>query len=146
MHTRGLVIGISGGLDSAVVSFLGVKALGAHKVKGLFLPERDTEATSRHHARLIAEKGGFSLKEIDLTPPLEKLGCYRGTVAQLTRSKAITRMAFWSLQHLVQIDPDQVTLGETVSAALNQAIAFYRLKQRLRMAVLYQYAEQAAYR
>ena len=39
-NARGLIIGVSGGLDSAVGAFLGVKALGPAKVHGLFLSEK----------------------------------------------------------------------------------------------------------
>ncbi|HOI35031.1 MAG TPA: hypothetical protein PLU98_07300, partial [Mesotoga infera] len=41
---RGAVIGISGGIDSAVVGKLAVEALGRQRVFGLLLPERDSSA------------------------------------------------------------------------------------------------------
>lgn len=39
-NAKGLIIGVSGGLDSAVGAFLGVKALGPAKVYGLFYLKR----------------------------------------------------------------------------------------------------------
>ena len=42
----GCVLGNSGGIDSALVAFLAVRALGKDKVKLLFLPERDTHKDS----------------------------------------------------------------------------------------------------
>ncbi len=138
----GLVIGISGGLDSAVVAFLGVRALGADKIKALFLPERDTAAESYSCAREITAAASLKLEEIDLTPTLETLGCYEGAVAGITGNKVLNRLAFWSLHHLFKIDPYRITLKKTDIAPLNRAIALLRLKHRLRMAVLYKHAEQ----
>ena len=39
---KGIVIGISGGIDSAVVAALAVRAIGPDKVLGLVLPERES--------------------------------------------------------------------------------------------------------
>ncbi|HMW72928.1 MAG TPA: hypothetical protein PKD17_13975, partial [Cellvibrionaceae bacterium] len=41
INRRGLVVGISGGVDSAVSAALCVKAIGANKVFGLLMPEQD---------------------------------------------------------------------------------------------------------
>ena len=42
LHRRGLVVSISGGIDSAVCAALAVRAIGASKVFGLLQPERDS--------------------------------------------------------------------------------------------------------
>ena len=91
---------------------------------------------------MVAKEAGFSLEEIDLTPALDSLGCYRGAVAGLARSKAVNRLAFWSMRRLFGADPYRTTLEGTDNPVLNQAMAFFRLKHRLRMAVLYRRAEQ----
>jgi len=140
--SRGLVVGISGGLDSAVVTSLGARALGADRVKGLFLPERDTEADSYACAREVAEATGIRYEEFNLTPALEQLGCYKGAVAEAIRNKTINRLAIWGLNRFFNIDPYRVTLEKTDNRTLNRAIAVFRLKHRLRMAVLYQHADQ----
>ncbi|MGQ9780327.1 MAG: NAD(+) synthase [Bacillota bacterium] len=106
------------------------------------MPERDTAPESYRHARMVAKQAGFSLEEIDLTPALASLGCYRGPVAGFARSKAVNRLAFWSMHRLFGTDPYLTTLEGTDNPVLNQAMAFFRLKHRLRMAVLYQRAEQ----
>ncbi|HPP71043.1 MAG TPA: NAD(+) synthase, partial [Pseudothermotoga sp.] len=54
----GVVIGVSGGIDSAVVAHLCVKALGKNKVFGLILPERDSSRDSVRDAVLVCESIG----------------------------------------------------------------------------------------
>ena len=67
----GLVVGLSGGLDSAVSAALGARALGREKVLGLVMPcgssGRDTE-----DGLAIAGHIGMDTKVIDLTPVLEE--------------------------------------------------------------------------
>ena len=44
LKRRGLVVAISGGIDSSVCAALAVRALGADKVFGLLMPERDSSS------------------------------------------------------------------------------------------------------
>lgn len=67
---RGVVIGISGGVDSAVTAALCVKALGADKVLGLIMPERESNPKSRPYAEKLARELGIRTEYIDLTPIL----------------------------------------------------------------------------
>ena len=46
-HKRGVVLGLSGGVDSSVCAALAVQALGPHKVFGLLMPERDSSSGRR---------------------------------------------------------------------------------------------------
>ena len=46
MHRRGAVVGVSGGVDSAVILALCVRALGKERVLGLRLPERESQPSS----------------------------------------------------------------------------------------------------
>jgi NAD+ synthase len=74
---KGVVIGLSGGLDSAVVAYLCVRALTPNRVHGLILPERDSDPRSMEDARGLAEELGIEAEEINLTPILSALGAYR---------------------------------------------------------------------
>ena len=52
LRRRGLVVAISGGIDSSACAALAVRALGKERVHCLILPERDSDpdsATSRSH-------------------------------------------------------------------------------------------------
>ena len=60
---RRAVVGVSGGVDSAVSVALASEALGAANVLGLFTPYRVSSEESRRHARLVAERFGFQNKK-----------------------------------------------------------------------------------
>lgn len=73
---KGVVVGISGGVDSALVTALCARALGAERVFGLLLPERESSPVSEPYAREQAEALGVNVERIDLTPMLSALGVY----------------------------------------------------------------------
>lgn len=68
----GVVLGVSGGVDSCTNAAVTSLAIGGDKVLGLFLPEQETyNPTDLEHAKLVAEKFGFHLETVDITPVLE---------------------------------------------------------------------------
>lgn len=69
---KGVVLGLSGGIDSSVTAALSALALGGDKVLGLMLPEQETyNAQDFEHAKLVAEKFGVKTEVIDITPTLK---------------------------------------------------------------------------
>jgi len=76
LRKRGVVVAISGGIDSAVCAALAVKALGRSKVFGLLLPERESSPDSTTRGRELVETLGIEHLEVDITPVLIALGCY----------------------------------------------------------------------
>ena len=77
LRRRGLVVAISGGIDSACVAALAARALGPRRVFGLLLPERDSEGVSTRYGRRLCEKLGIDYQLVDMAPVLEATGCYR---------------------------------------------------------------------
>jgi NAD+ synthase len=73
---RGIVVGLSGGVDSAVAAALSVRALGPDRVYAVLLPERDSNPVSREYGSLMAETLGVRCDEVDLTAVLERFGVY----------------------------------------------------------------------
>ncbi len=66
---KGLVIGLSGGVDSSVTACLAVKALGPERVKALIMPDyRTTPKSDVEDAWMIAEKLGIEAREVDIAP------------------------------------------------------------------------------
>ncbi|MEM3622217.1 MAG: NAD+ synthase [Candidatus Bathyarchaeia archaeon] len=69
---KGIVLGLSGGIDSSTTAALSALAIGGNKVLGLILPEKETyETKDVKHAKLVAKKFGFKTKTIDITSTLE---------------------------------------------------------------------------
>lgn len=77
LHRRGLVVAISGGIDSSVCAALAVKAVGKKKVQGLLLPERDSSSSSTDRGRALAEHLGIDYIVHDIADTLEAIGCYK---------------------------------------------------------------------
>ncbi len=73
---KGVVLGLSGGIDSSVVVSLAVRALGKQRVLGLFMPERDSSDDALRLGRMIASHVGIDAIVEDIAPALTALGCY----------------------------------------------------------------------
>ncbi|WP_414653540.1 NAD+ synthase [Gemmatimonas sp.] len=65
------VIGISGGVDSAVTAALAVRALGASNVIGVRLPYRTSSAESLDHAQLVIDALGIESRTLDISPAVD---------------------------------------------------------------------------
>jgi NAD+ synthase len=76
LKKRGLVLGLSGGIDSSVSFALAIRAVGAKNVFGLFMPEDDSDPESLRLGRLVAETFGADAAVEDIGPTLKALGCY----------------------------------------------------------------------
>ena len=65
------VIGVSGGVDSALSAFLAVKALGKENVILISMPYRESSRESIEDARLVGKVLGAEFHEIDITPQID---------------------------------------------------------------------------
>jgi NAD+ synthase len=156
LDKRGVVLGLSGGLDSTVCAYLCVRALGRRRVRTLILPERDSDPQNTRHAEQVAEALGLWPTCIDLTPMLSQLGVHdlfskeqvgdRRTIevalhwfARLTRQPSAFGTGIEFLY-----GPDAGLLRRLAHRLLwrpaGQVHAFILTKVRLRMLVLYQHA------
>jgi len=69
---EGVVLGVSGGLDSSATAALASLSLGGHKVLGIAMPEEETyDVTDIQHAKLLAKKFGFNLQIVDISSTLK---------------------------------------------------------------------------
>jgi NAD+ synthase len=86
LHKRGVVVAMSGGIDSSCCAALAVHALGPKKVFGMLLPERDSSDFSSQRGHVLAKHLGIEYQVHDIAPALEGLGCYQ------QRDEAIRRV------------------------------------------------------
>ena len=76
LRRRGVVVAVSGGIDSACVAALAARALGPERVFALLLPERDSSSESLVYGRALCERLGIAFELKDIAPVLEAAGCY----------------------------------------------------------------------
>jgi NAD+ synthase len=76
LHRRGLVIGISGGIDSSVTAALCARAIGPERVIGLQMPERHSADDTLKLSGLLADHLGIQKVVWAITPILEAVGYY----------------------------------------------------------------------
>jgi NAD+ synthase len=67
------VLGLSGGIDSALSCYLAVKALGADNVLAIRMPYQASSQGSLDHAQLIIDDLGMPSETVDITPMVEPL-------------------------------------------------------------------------
>jgi NAD+ synthase len=88
---RRVVMGLSGGIDSAAVAALAAEAMGPGNVTALFMPYRTSSAESSEHARLVASTFGVALEEIDISPQVDAYFARTGDVDRVRRGNKMAR-------------------------------------------------------
>jgi NAD+ synthase len=70
-HSEGVVVGLSGGVDSALSAALATTALGTDRVYAFMLPHRTSSPDSLADAKAVAEALGLATREIDISPMVD---------------------------------------------------------------------------
>ncbi len=65
------IVGLSGGVDSAVVALLAADAFGAENVRAVLMPYRTSSPLSRSHAEAVAAKAGIPTELVDISPMVD---------------------------------------------------------------------------
>ena len=73
---RGVIVALSGGIDSSVVAALCVRAFGKERVFGLLMPEKDSSEDTVKLSQLLVEHLNIPYNYEDITPILKSVGCY----------------------------------------------------------------------
>lgn len=158
---KGAVIGISGGIDSAVVAELCVKALGGERVFGLFLPEKESNPISLQYGRKQAAKLGINTETVDITESLQSLGVYqkrnaaiKGIIPEFHDSLKFNITLPQNLLEKDRLNYHSITVedknGKKQTKRLSgtdwlEISACQNIKQRTRMIQCYYYAEKNNY-
>ena len=150
LEREGVILGLSGGIDSAVIAALCVRALGPKKTFALIMPEKDSKKEHTKDALNFAQELGIEAKLVDITPYLEELGVYKlfplDKLLSLGKLKgALVRKAY----HFYERKTGKLPFLESLSgfkdkefnSYLAKGNAYYRAKHRLRMLLLYLYGE-----
>ena len=76
LQKKGVVFGLSGGIDSAVTAALCSKSFGSEQILGVIMPEKESNNSSRILAEKVAKKFNFKTEIMDITKILESFGVY----------------------------------------------------------------------
>lgn len=159
---RGGVVGVSGGIDSAVVLALSVRAFGKDKVIALSMPEKDSSPDSKNLAIELAEQFGVELVINEISTALSALGCYdhlteaikatypdydptRDKIKLVLPNNLLEKpgLNIFSLALLRAGEPEQRKILSP--HAYLEIVAASNLKQRTRMLSLFFHAEKRNY-
>lgn len=150
LEREGAILGLSGGVDSAVVAALCQRAVGAKNTLALLLPEKDSQKEHLADAIDLARQLGITTKIIDISPYLKQLGAYKLFVLNkvpLTRKLrgTLTRKAYEFYSKKSGETPFSSSMlgfkDKEFGIYLKRSNAYYRIKHRMRMVILYLYAE-----
>jgi NAD+ synthase len=159
LKRRGLVVAISGGIDSSCSVALAVRAVGAERVLALILPEHDSSDFSANRANVLAKHLGIEVITQNIGATLEAIGCYRW------RDEAIRRVipaygAGWKMKitikggldgqvnHFRLITQDPSGAGSDTRLPVReylQIVAATNFKQRIRKTLEYFHADRLNY-
>ena len=161
LRRQGVVLGVSGGIDSAVCATLAVRALGPERVRLLLMPEKESSPDSTRRGRLLCEGLGVEPVMENITAPLTALGCYERRDAAIRRLfpafgqgwKQKISLAGGLLDHdrvnyftitVKSPDGERQTARIPVDVYLG-VVAATNLKQRVRKTVEYTHADMLNY-
>lgn len=87
-----VIIGLSGGIDSALTAALSVKALGSDNVLGVMLPYKASHSDSLYHATLLAEAFDIGYQVVPITPMVDAyFDEYESDATSLRRGNIMAR-------------------------------------------------------
>jgi NAD+ synthase len=160
LRKRGLVVGISGGIDSSLTAALCARAVGRDRVIGLQMPERHSAGDTMGLSELLADHLGIRKIAVDISPILEAVGYYdkydraartavpgygpdwrsKIVVSETDENKAYT------LFSIVAEPPEGRTVRKRLDLGAYLAIvASTNFKQRIRKMLEYYYADLSNY-
>lgn len=160
LRRRGLVLGLSGGIDSSVCAALAVRALGAGNIFALLMPEADSDPESTRLGILVADTFGIERTVEDMAPMLAAMGCYErrdafirqvepdygeGWASKIVFENGLTTGGY-NLSSLIVRSPDGIEkkLRLPVETYLG-IVAATNMKQRTRKQLEYYHADRLNY-
>jgi NAD+ synthase len=160
LKRKGVVIGLSGGIDSSTAAALAVRALGRNRVFGVLMPESESASNTTDLGRLVADSLGIESRVEDISPILHAAGCYQrrddairsvfpeygpGYKCKIALADVISG-AGYPIFSVVTESPDGVRARTRLTTdAYLTIVAATNFKQRTRKMLEYYYADRFAY-
>jgi len=160
LKRRGIIIGLSGGIDSSVTAALAAKCFGPQRVLGLEMPERHSADDTLEYSGMAAKAIGIETIREDISGILEAVGFYRryddavrmmlpqygtGWKSKIVSSDIFENNGF-TLFSLVAQAPDGTIIKDRLPlASYLQIVAATNFKQRIRKMLEYYHADRLNY-
>jgi NAD+ synthase len=157
---RGVVVALSGGIDSSVVATLCVTALGKDRVFGLHMPERESSDDTLQFSQLLADSLGIESRLEEISPLLDAVGCYQrrddairlvvpeygsGYKSKIVLPSVIDSDSFRLYSVVVQAPDGTQTKHRLTPEAYLGIVAATNFKQRARKMFEYYHADRLNY-
>lgn len=157
LKRKGVVVALSGGIDSSTVAGLCVKALGKERVFGLLMPEKHSSEDTLRLSRSVAEKYGIEYEYINISPILESLGCYekqnaayqkvipeytRDWKAKIVLPSVVDSDALRLFSVIAQSPDGKIVKKRLTQKAYLEVVAATNFKQRVRKMQEYYHADR----
>ena len=157
LRKRGLVLGISGGIDSSVCAALAVRALGSKNVFGLFMPENDSDPQSLRLGQSVASTFGMDSITEDIGPSLAAMGCYErrdgfirqvvpdygpGWASKIVFDNALTTGGYNISSLVVRAPSGEISKVRLPAPVYLGIVAATNMKQRTRKQLEYYHADR----
>ena len=155
---KGVIVGLSGGIDSACIAAIAAHAIGKDKVVGLVLPETESNPISSEYAILHAQALGIEHRQINITPTIDSVVHYKwrdefiqklipeykpGYKYNITLpADLLERDAFNIYTLQVQMPDGEIKKQRLKLEAFRTITSFANIKIRTRMLHLYAEAER----
>ena len=150
LERSGVILGLSGGSDSAVVAELCKRAVGPERTLALIIPEKDSEIEHVQDALDFGKGLGIETRLINMTPYLKKLGIYKfALLSAVPFSRKLRGFLIKKLIHYYEgrtgEHPFSASMvgvkGKAFGSFISHKVAYYRIKHRMRMILLYYHGE-----
>lgn len=131
-NASGVLIGISGGIDSAVLIKLAVNTLGKDKVVVVHMPDRDSEQDSMVKAHLLSELAGIKMEHHNIEEEMQKRKVYAPCIMKVNAFSALLNRLFIRIYTLFFRENAFVTTlkkGDCGNRKLMQYIYNHTVKQ-----------------
>jgi len=160
LKRRGVVVGLSGGIDSSVVAALCVRAVGANRVLGLFMPEDESSDDSLRLGRNLADALGIPTILEEIGPILTTTGCYRrrdeairevlpeyrdGYKCKIVHPNILHQEGYAIYTLVVESPTGERRQARMTAAAYLGVVAATNFKQRTRKMMEYYHADRLNY-
>jgi NAD+ synthase len=160
LKKKGVVLGISGGIDSSVCCAICVNALGKERVFGIHMPEKESSEDTLKMSKIVTDFFEIDSVLEDITPILDSTGCYsrreeaiKKIIPEFTSQwkfkivlPSLLESDAYRIFYIVAKSPDEQIIKKRMShKTYLEIVSATNFKQRIRKMIEYYHADRLNY-